>query len=84
VLVIDPAGSEFFRAFRNGGPGGRPCRPRRPAAVGTLSWDILWAALALMLVLEGLFPFLSPGGWRRTLRAAAEARDGARCGFSGW
>jgi uncharacterized protein YjeT (DUF2065 family) len=27
--------------------------------------DSLWLALAFMLVLEGMLPFLSPGGWRR-------------------
>jgi uncharacterized protein len=41
-----------------------------------LSWDILWAALALMLVLEGLFPFLSPGGWRQTFQKLLQLRDG--------
>ncbi|MBA4266024.1 MAG: DUF2065 domain-containing protein, partial [Comamonadaceae bacterium] len=25
--------------------------------------DVFWAALALVLVFEGLLPFLSPGGW---------------------
>lgn len=29
-----------------------------------------------MLVLEGLFPFLSPGGWRRTFLKLMELRDG--------
>lgn len=29
-----------------------------------------------MLVLEGLFPFLSPGGWRRTFMKLMELRDG--------
>ena len=29
----------------------------------------LWLALACLLVLEGLFPFLSPGGWRRAWRS---------------
>ncbi|MBC5783636.1 DUF2065 domain-containing protein [Ramlibacter sp. USB13] len=38
--------------------------------------DVLWTALALMLVLEGLFPFLSPGGWRRTFMKLIELRDG--------
>jgi uncharacterized protein YjeT (DUF2065 family) len=33
-------------------------------------------ALALVLVLEGLFPFLSPGGWRRTFARLMELRDG--------
>ena len=27
--------------------------------------DTLLTALALVLVIEGLLPFLSPGGWRR-------------------
>ena len=38
--------------------------------------DILWTALALMLVLEGLFPFLSPGGWRQTFMKLMQLRDG--------
>lgn len=29
-----------------------------------------------MLVLEGLFPFLSPGGWRSTFLKLMELRDG--------
>jgi len=35
-----------------------------------------WAALALMLVLEGLFPFLSPDGWRRMFLKLLQLRDG--------
>jgi uncharacterized protein YjeT (DUF2065 family) len=31
-----------------------------------MDWNDLWAALALYLVLEGIVPFLSPGGARRT------------------
>ena len=27
--------------------------------------DTFWLALALVLVIEGLSPFLSPAGWRR-------------------
>ena len=38
--------------------------------------DTLWAALALVLVLEGLFPFLSPGGWRQTFMKLMQLRDG--------
>jgi len=43
-----------------------------------LSNDSFWAALALVLVLvlEGLFPFLSPGGWRRTFGRLFELQDG--------
>ena len=27
--------------------------------------NTFWLALALMLVIEGLLPFISPGSWRR-------------------
>lgn len=36
----------------------------------------LLAALALMLVLEGLLPFVAPGIWRETFRRATELADG--------
>jgi uncharacterized protein YjeT (DUF2065 family) len=32
-------------------------------------WDDLWAAMALMLVIEGIVPFLSPDAMRRMLTA---------------
>ena len=35
-----------------------------------------WAALALVLVFEGLFPLLAPGSWRDTFRKLMELRDG--------
>jgi uncharacterized protein YjeT (DUF2065 family) len=38
--------------------------------------DILFAALALMLVIEGLLPFLSPGAWRRVFERATRMTDG--------
>jgi uncharacterized protein YjeT (DUF2065 family) len=41
-----------------------------------LDSDIFWAAVALMLVLEGIFPFLSPGGWRRTFLKLMQLQDG--------
>jgi len=41
-----------------------------------LDGETFWAALGLVLVLEGLFPFLSPGGWRRTFMRLLELRDG--------
>jgi uncharacterized protein YjeT (DUF2065 family) len=34
------------------------------------------AALGLMLVLEGILPFLFPGVWRETLRKVAQFQDG--------
>jgi uncharacterized protein YjeT (DUF2065 family) len=39
-------------------------------------WGTLLAAFALMLVLEGLLPFLSPGGWRSVFRRFLELSDG--------
>ncbi len=37
------------------------------------SW---WAALALVLVLEGLFPLMSPKGWRQTFQRILRLHDG--------
>ncbi len=38
--------------------------------------DLLLGALALMLVLEGLLPFLSPSLWRRVFERAMRMTDG--------
>lgn len=38
--------------------------------------SVFWAAVALMLVLEGLFPFLSPGGWRQMFSRLLQLNDG--------
>jgi uncharacterized protein YjeT (DUF2065 family) len=38
--------------------------------------DVFWAAIALVLVLEGLFPFISPGGWRQTFQKLLSLQDG--------
>ena len=38
--------------------------------------DSLWAALALVLVLEGLLPFLAPGLWRESFRRLVLLTDG--------
>ncbi len=39
-------------------------------------WTILLAALALMLVVEGLLPFLSPKSWRSVFERATRMTDG--------
>ena len=36
----------------------------------------LLMAFALMLVLEGLFPFLAPNAWRETFRRLMQLTDG--------
>ncbi len=41
-----------------------------------LDSDTLWAALALVLVFEGLLPFISPGAWRRMFQQVLQLRDG--------
>jgi len=38
--------------------------------------DLLLGALALMLVIEGLLPFLSPGSWRAMFERATKMSDG--------
>lgn len=38
--------------------------------------EFLWGALALMLVIEGVLPFLSPGSWRRVFERALQLSDG--------
>jgi len=40
-----------------------------------VQWGDLWAAFALYLVLEGLMPFLNPGGMKGTLRKLVELPD---------
>ena len=49
-------------------------RPDRVVPV-TMS-DLLLPALALMLVVEGLLPFLSPGLWRSVFERAVQMSDG--------
>ena len=35
-----------------------------------------WLALAMVLVLEGLLPFLSPSGWRKMFLQLLQMNDG--------
>jgi uncharacterized protein YjeT (DUF2065 family) len=39
-------------------------------------------ALALVLVIEGLFPFISPTNWRRTFTQLLQLSDGQIRGFA--
>ena len=41
-----------------------------------MAWSDLLAAFALYLVLEGLFPFVSPRAWRDMLNNLAQFDDG--------
>lgn len=38
--------------------------------------DYWLAALGLMLVLEGIMPFLFPASWRETMRKVSQFQDG--------
>ena len=39
-------------------------------------WDSLWTAFALVLVIEGFLPFLSPQIWKRAVAQVAQLQDG--------
>jgi uncharacterized protein YjeT (DUF2065 family) len=41
-----------------------------------VSADTFWSAVALVLVIEGLLPFLSPGRWRKGFGQLMQLRDG--------
>jgi uncharacterized protein YjeT (DUF2065 family) len=43
---------------------------------GASFWDVLLAAFALMLVVEGLLPFFSPTAWRGMFERALKLNDG--------
>lgn len=38
-------------------------------------WQVLPVAVALVLILEGLMPFLSPATWRNMVQQLSEASD---------
>lgn len=39
-------------------------------------WDTFLMAIALMLILEGIFPFSFPATWRETFRRLLQLEDG--------
>ena len=38
-------------------------------------WHDLWLAIALLLIVEGIFPFLSPEGVRKALAVIQQLND---------
>lgn len=40
-----------------------------------MMWQDLWAALALVLVIEGILPFVSPNGMRNAMQQMAQMDD---------
>jgi uncharacterized protein len=54
-----------------------PAQPRhRRKSNPLLSSETLWTALALVLVIEGLLPFLAPTSWRRMFQQILQLQDG--------
>jgi len=41
-----------------------------------LNAEAIWLALALVLVIEGFFPFVSPARWRQTILQILQLSDG--------
>lgn len=44
--------------------------------MGSSLAELFWLALAMVLVLEGLLPFLAPGLWRRIFTEVLRLQDG--------
>jgi uncharacterized protein YjeT (DUF2065 family) len=42
----------------------------------SLDSDTLWAAFGLMLIFEGIMPFVSPKGWRDKMAQLMVLQDG--------
>ena len=42
----------------------------------SLDGDTLWVAFGLMLIFEGIFPFMSPQGWRDKMAQILALHDG--------
>ena len=42
----------------------------------SLDSDTLWVAFGLMLIFEGIFPFVSPHGWRDKMAQLMVLEDG--------
>ncbi len=38
--------------------------------------DAIWSAIALVFLIEGLLPLISPAGWRRMFMQLIHLRDG--------
>jgi len=39
------------------------------------AWDDLWAAIALMLIIEGIMPFVNPSTFRQMLQLVSQMED---------
>lgn len=39
-------------------------------------WDVLLAGVALMLIFEGIMPFVAPEAWKKTMRQVVDLSSG--------
>ena len=46
--------------------------------------DLIWTALGLVFVIEGLIPFISPSGWRSIFMQVQQLTEGTVGRFEGW
>ena len=53
-----------------------PVHRAADTGAGPVDGDLLWMAVGLVLVFEGLFPLLAPRAWRRTFLRMVELREG--------
>ena len=40
-----------------------------------IAWNDLWTAIALMLIIEGLMPFINPNSFCRMLKVVSEMKE---------
>ena len=52
------------------------CRRSRRGLLASGVWNLLLGAIALLLVIEGLLPFLSPRKWRAVFERVTQMNDG--------
>ena len=73
-MVVDPSAATSSARCSSGTGAVAPApAPRQAQGV---THDIVWSALALVLVIEGLLPFFSPGSWRAAFAQLLQLRDG--------
>ena len=49
---------------------------QRNSGVASLDSSTFWLAMALVLVIEGFMPFISPATWRKTFMQILQLSDG--------
>ena len=78
LMVLDPSARLLPVLQAEWAPARTPRAARRSNRTPgkTRVQDSLWTALALLLILEGLLPFVAPRVWREGFRRLTELTDG--------